>query len=81
VAELSRKLDVHPVYLARAFRSAYRHSIREHCRLFHVRRATALVLTTRRSLSDIAHECGFSDHSHMCRAFRAALGMNPASLR
>jgi AraC family transcriptional regulator len=39
------------------------------------------VLGTKAPLSQIAHECGFADHSHMCRAFRRVAGWRPSRLR
>jgi AraC family transcriptional regulator len=81
VAALAARAGVHPVYLARRFRAAFGVSIREYRQIAQVRRATQLVLGTRRPLSEIAHSCGFSDHSHMCRSFRVVAGVNPATLR
>jgi len=81
VRELAADADVHPVYLARCFRAAFGVSLREYRQIAQVRRATHFVIGTRRSLSEIAHDCGFADHSHMCRAFRIVAGTNPASLR
>ena len=36
---------------------------------------------TDRAVADIAHECGFSDHSAFTRAFRAATGVTPTEFR
>jgi len=76
VGSLAARAGVHPVYLARRFRGAFGVSLREFRQIAHVRRATQLILRTRRPLSEIAHHCGFADHSHMCR--RSALW--PASI-
>jgi AraC family transcriptional regulator len=81
VRELAADAGVHPVYLARRFRAAFGVSLREYRQISRVRRATHLVVGTQRGLSQIAHDCGFTDHSHMCRAFGIVAGTNPASLR
>jgi AraC family transcriptional regulator len=81
VGELAAQAGVHPVYLARRFRGAFGVSLREYRQIAQVRRATRLILGTRRSLSEIAHHCGFADHSHMCRSFRIVARVNPAALR
>lgn len=81
VGTLAARAGVHPVYLARRFRAAFGVSVREFRQIAQVRRATQLILRTRRPLSEIAHHCGFADHSHMCRAFRMVAGVNPAALR
>jgi len=81
VSALARSMNVHPVHLARQFRQTYGVSPREDRTIQLVKRATTLILGTKRPLSQIAHECGFADHSHMCRAFRHVAGWTPSRLR
>jgi AraC family transcriptional regulator len=81
VSALARTINVHPVHLARQFRQTYGVSVREYRTIQLVKRAANLVLGTRIPLSQIAHECGFADHSHMCRAFRRVAGWSPSRLR
>ena len=81
VSALARAMNVHPVHLARQFRQTYGVSLREYRTIQLVRRAATLVLGTNIPLSRIAHECGFADHSHMCRAFRRVAGWSPSRLR
>jgi AraC family transcriptional regulator len=81
VAMLASQAGVHPVYLARAFRACYGVSLRQYRQTVQIRRAIQLLLHTRWPVGQIALECGFSDHSHMCRAFRVVAGWNPATLR
>lgn len=40
-----------------------------------------LVLNSSRSIARIAHECGFTDSSHLIRWFRRAYGVTPSRLR
>jgi AraC family transcriptional regulator len=81
VSALAHAMNVHPVHLARQFRQTYGVSVREYRTIQLVKRAASLVLGTRTPLSQIAHECGFADHSHMCRAFRRVAGWSPSRLR
>ena len=48
------------------------------CRL---RRARQLLLTTQRSITDIAMHCGFYDSSHFIRTFTATTGKTPGQYR
>lgn len=43
--------------------------------------ASRLLCDTDRSVAEIAHACGFSDHSAFTRAFRLASGMTPSEFR
>jgi AraC-like DNA-binding protein len=81
VTALAHTMNIHPVHLARQFRQTYGVSVREYRTLQRVKRAATLIVGTKTSLSQIAHECGFADHSHMCRAFRRTAGWNPSTLR
>jgi len=81
VSALARTMNLHPVHLARQFRQTYGVSVREYRTIQLVKRAATLVLGTKTPLSQIAHECGFADHSHMCRAFRRVAGWSPSRLR
>lgn len=81
VRDLAGWLDLHPVYLARRYRAAYGVSLREHRRIAQVRAAIQLLVRSDCSITAIAHECGFADHSHMCRAFRRVTGWHPSVLR
>jgi AraC family transcriptional regulator len=46
-----------------------------------VERAQGLMLSTQRSLSDIAAECGLADQAHLTRLFRRIVGESPAAWR
>lgn len=81
VSALAQAMDVHPVHLARQFRHTYGLSPRDYRTLQMVKRATTAILGTTAPLSQVAHDCGFADHSHMCRSFRRVAGWSPSRLR
>ena len=78
---LARDFGMHPVYVARAFRRHVGMSMSEYVRSVRVRQARLALSSTRRSISAIAAECGFSDASHLCRTFSDLLGATPARYR
>jgi AraC-like DNA-binding protein len=81
VTALARIVDWHPVHLARQFREMYGVTPRAYRTIQSVKRAAEAILSSNASLSRIAHDCGFADHSHMCRAFRRVAGFSPMMLR
>lgn len=81
VTDIARACDVHPVYLARTFRSHFGSSPGEYLRRCRVERAAAMLVETRASLSMVAVECGYSDQSHFSTAFRNAYDTTPAEYR
>lgn len=82
VGALARDAGTHPVYLARMFRAHYGCSPGELLRTQRLAwAAAALARDDGRTISSIAAEAGFYDESHFARAFRAAHGAAPGSVR
>lgn len=81
LAALCAEASVHRVSLARAFRRHYGRSITATRRHARVSRAVAALTgqSARRAdgLAEIALASGFSDQSHMTRAFRLETGLTP----
>jgi AraC-like DNA-binding protein len=46
-----------------------------------VEAASRLLRGTRRTIADIAHQCGYSDHSAFTRQFTATVGLTPRDFR
>ena len=79
--DLARRLDLHPAWLARAYRLATGEGLHETVRRMQVERACALLRRTSRPLAEIALAAGFCDQSHMNRGFRTVLGRTPCTVR
>jgi AraC family transcriptional regulator len=80
VRSLALEAGVHPVHLARVFRRVTGATLREWRRRLRVERALRLLQSGDPSLAAAALAAGFSDHSHLCRAFRRELGIPPSEL-
>ncbi|KRA45269.1 AraC family transcriptional regulator [Pseudoxanthomonas sp. Root630] len=80
LAEIANEVGGSPVYLTQVFRQVeglplYRYQLQ-------LRLARALdLLATATDVSALAHDLGFSSHSHFASAFRQAYGRSPSTFR
>jgi AraC family transcriptional regulator len=81
VSRLAERANVHPVYLTRAFRAAFGRSISGFIRKLRSERAADLLARSDLNIGAVAAALGFADQSHLCRAFRAELGISPSDYR
>lgn len=79
--ELSRDAGVHATTLTRLFRRYKNCSVGEFHARARVRRAFFAVVGSKAPLSEICHDAGYADQSHMTRAFRRAFAATPGELR
>lgn len=81
LAGLAANVDVHPVHLARAFRSRFGVTITAYIRDLRVARARELLAGSSIALADVAASAGFADQSHLCRVFKRSMGVTPGEFR
>ena len=81
VARLAERAGVHPVYLSRLFRKSFGRSISGFVRKLRAERAADLLAHSDLPVSAIAAELDFADQSHLCRTFRAEIGIAPSAYR
>lgn len=77
IADIAEAVGVHRVYLARQYMRHLGCTPGEDLRRRRVERATQLMMTSERTLTDIALSCGFCDQSHLNRAFLKQWGLTP----
>lgn len=75
--DLSEATGVHPVTISRFFPQYFSCTLGEYMRRLKVERSLELIKTSSTSLTEIAHECGFSDQSHFTRTFKQLTGFLP----
>lgn len=79
--ELSRDAGVHSTTLTRLFRRYKRCSVGEFHARSRVRRAFFAIVGSKAPLSEICHDAGYADQSHMTRAFKRTFAATPGELR
>jgi AraC family transcriptional regulator len=79
--ELARDAGVHATTLTRLFRRHKKCSIGEFHARARARRAFFAVVGSGTPLSEICHDAGYADQSHMTRDFGRAFGATPGQLR
>lgn len=73
--------DLHPAWLARAYRAWRGEGMAETARRRRVEGAVQMLRSSGASLVSVAVEAGFCDQSHMNRCFNAVLGRTPLDVR
>ena len=81
VDDLAQICRLSPSHFSRAFRADLGLSPHAYVVDRRIRRAQQLMLTTDKALANIAVACGLSDHAHLTRLFRRAVGESPALWR
>ena len=81
VGELAAVGTMSAPAFARAFRAAFGESAWSRVQRRRVERARELLERTRRPISQVALECGFSSQSHLTRCCRQRFGATPGEIR
>ncbi len=81
VEEIARRLAVSTRQFERLFHAATAMSPNRFYRLLRLRYGLWMLKTTRRSITNVALEAGFSDCAHFSRQFRDVFGINPSQAR
>lgn len=79
--EISAHLFIGKYYMCHLFRETTGMSISQYVLLRRLSLCKNLLITTERSISDIAMTCGFSTFSYFCRAFAKSEGMSAREYR
>ena len=80
-ASLAGRAGLSPIRFARLIKRIFRLTPSQLITQTRLAAASQQLLETNRPVSDIAHACGFYDHSAFSRAFRSATGATPVEFR
>jgi len=78
---IAKNAGVHPVYLADTFRKFYGSTVGNTIRKLRLDHAIQQLIHTELSITEIALESGFFDHSHFTNFVRQRTGLTPSALR
>ena len=81
VAKLATIAGMSARSFQRHFKQAFHVSPTDHLRQFRIGKACQLLIETDRTITAVALETGFSDHSHLTREFNRSLGEPPGVYR
>jgi len=81
VADLAKQAGQSPSHFAQSFLERTGQSPHKFVVTLRVERAAELLARSDSSLADIAYECGFASHQHMCTVLRRCMGMTPGRFR
>jgi len=81
LAIAGRVAGVHPVHVSRSFRQLLGCTFSEYVGQVRLRKAFDLLQGSTKPVVDVAIECGFADHAHLCRSFKRNTGMTPSAYR
>ena len=79
--EAAEEAGISTRQLERLFQIFLRESPAEYFRKLRLRHADWLLHNTRKSVTDIAQECGFADSSHFARRYKEFFGLSPTQAR
>lgn len=79
--QLCKETNVSSHYLCRLFRSSINTRPMEYVAKCRIQKAKELLMTTDKSLEQIASEIGFCESSYLCRLFKRYVGMTPTQFR
>lgn len=80
-AWLARRSKLSPQRLARLTKRLFDLTPSQFITKSRIAAASRMLCDSNRSVAEIAHSCGFFDHSAFTRAFRSATGMTPSEYR
>jgi AraC family transcriptional regulator len=81
VEDIAKVVQFSPAHFNRLFRRTYRTSPHQKLISMRVEKARDMIKKGNLSLSDIAHETGFCDQSHLTHLFRRHFGVTPGKVK
>lgn len=81
VKAVAEGLGLHPNYVSRIFKEEMKRSLGSYIHLCKMDLAKSLLLTTEKSINEIAISLGYTSHTYFSAKFKAVIGMTPIDYR
>ena len=81
IADVCRELDCSKSTLLTCFKRSYGITVNSYITERKLKRAVALLSDDKKSINDVAYECGFSDQSYFSKVFSKKFGAPPSEYR
>jgi AraC family transcriptional regulator len=81
MATIAKAAGRHEIHLAREFRRYFGMPVGSYIRRLRIAHAARLLRVPDMTISEIALDCGFASHSHLCREFKVQYGITPSEFR
>lgn len=81
LGNVAKAAGIHPVHLARSFKSQKGCTVGEYARRLRIAWACEALTRPTDTISQVAHSAGFADQSHFTRVFRRMIGCRPSEFR
>ena len=81
VSDLAGIVQLSVSHFSRLFRESFGVTPLAYVKARRIRHAQAIMLNTRKPLSQVALDCGMSDQAHFSRVFRKVVGISPSLWR
>ena len=80
-SDLAEMAGLSVSHFERRFRRAFGSSPRQYLVRIRVEQAARMLSETDKTVTEIAHACGFYDHAHLSRSFRKIMQLSPSQYR
>lgn len=81
LSEIGKIASIHPITISKNFRKFFSCTLGDYRRKLKIEKSIDFIKYSRKSLSEIAHHCNFSDQSHFIRNFKEQTGFLPKDFR
>ncbi len=81
MSDMAKRCGLSPTHFNRRFKQLLRMTPMQYLRGIRIQAAQKMLVTTSRSLAEIAVDVGYTDQSHLTKRFREVTGITPAVYR